>query len=77
MIFTTCATKINAPHIIRAVPVEVSLLEAEIPLELLLSLKSFPLIINPIDMIIITPFIIKEDINSGDTTFPLKHITAC
>jgi len=67
--------KINTPHKIKAVPVEVSLLEAEIPLELLLSLNNFPLIIKAIDMIIITPFIIKDDINSGDTTFPLKLIT--
>lgn len=66
--------KISKPQIIRAVPVEVSLLEAEIPLELLLSLNNFPLMTKPIDMIIITPFIIKEDINSGDTTFPLKYI---
>jgi len=60
---------------IRPVPVEVSLLEAEIPLELLLSLNDFPRIIKPIDIIITTPFIIKEDTNSEDKIFPQKHIT--
>ncbi len=57
------------------VPVEVSLLEAEMPLELLLSLSDFPLITRAIEMIITTTFIMKEDINSGATIFPRKHKT--
>jgi hypothetical protein len=65
----------NNPQTIRAVPVEVSLLEAEIPLELFLSLSNFPRIMKAIATISKTIFIIKKDINSGDTIFPQKHIT--
>ena len=64
----------NNPHTIRAVPVEVSLLEAEIPLELFLSLSDFPPIIKVIETIIKTVSINKEDINSGDIIFPRTHI---
>jgi len=69
-IFTMWVRNNNNPHTIKAVPVEVSLLEAEIPLELLLSLNDFPRVIRAIEMIITTPFIIKEDITSDTTRFP-------
>jgi hypothetical protein len=52
------------------VPVDVSLLEAEIPLELLLPLNSVPLIIRVVEIIITPPFIIKEYINSDAIRFP-------
>lgn len=67
--------RISTPQMIKAVPVEVSLLDAEIPLELLLSLNDFPLIIRTTEIIMTTVFIINEDINSGDTKFPIKHLT--
>lgn len=65
--------KINTPQTINAVPVEVSLLEAEIPLELFLSLNRFPFITSAIEMIITSTFIIKADKNSADIRFPLEH----
>ena len=57
---------------IKAVPVEVSLLEAESPLELFLSLNDFPRMIRKTEMIITTPLIIKEDISSDDILFSLS-----
>ncbi len=75
IISTILAINTSDPQIINAVPVEVPLLEAEIPLELLLSLNDLPLIANAIEKIKTIPFINREDINSGDMNFPRKHIT--
>jgi hypothetical protein len=72
--FTICVINNYSPHKIRAVAVDVSLLAAEIPVELLLLLNNFPLIIRLVEIIITAPFIIKEDIKSGATIFPQKHI---
>jgi hypothetical protein len=74
-ISTIVPINIIEPQIINAVPVEVPLLEAEIPLELLLSLNDLPLITNEMETIKIIPLINIEDINSGDINFPQKHIT--
>lgn len=67
----TCAININTPQIINAVPADVSLLEAEIPAELLFCLNNFPLTIRPNDTMITTIFITIDKINSGKTLVPI------
>ncbi|WP_411990796.1 hypothetical protein [Agarivorans sp. DSG3-1] len=51
-------------------PVEVSLLDAEIPRELLLFRNDRPIKISTTEMSITKAYTLKEDVDSGVTVFP-------